>query len=104
MLRPELADAWDVRVFVRVDAEVGLERGVARDMRHAQPDDPAADRERRLRVWRERYVAADDDYLRAVRPWRLADAVIDNNDLAAPRIRLRRSPATIRRGESPTPR
>lgn len=89
LLRPELADAWDVRVFVRVDPEVGLARGIARDMRHARPADPAADRERRLRVWRQRYLPADDAYLRTVRPDRLADAVVDNDDLAAPRLRVR---------------
>jgi uridine kinase len=101
LLRPELVDAWDVRILVHVDPDVGLERGITRDMLHAQPDDPVADRERRLGVWRNRYLPADDAYIREVQPQRLADAVVDNNDLAAPRLRIRTGTARVSDHRSP---
>jgi uridine kinase len=92
LLRPELNDLWDVRVFVDVEAEVGLARGVERDLSFEAPEDRAAARERRVRVWRERYLPADDAYLRNVQPRRLADVVLDNCDVSAPRLLVRRHP------------
>jgi uridine kinase len=91
LLRPELAGFWDVRIFVDVDAEQGLARGVERDLVFEAPETRAAGRERRIRVWRERYLPADDAYQRDVQPTILADAVVDNRDPAAPRLRLRGS-------------
>ena len=86
LLRPELDPFWDVRIFVHVDAEQGLLRGVERDLTLEPPQAPAAARALRVRRWRERYLPADDAYLRAVDPAARADAVVDNRDLAAPRL------------------
>lgn len=93
LLRPELADAWDVRLFVDIDAARSLERGVARDLTLHPPAEWAARRADRERVYRERYLPADEGYLRAVRPQALADIVVDNRDLAAPRLAIRREPS-----------
>lgn len=90
LLRPERDGLWDVRVLVDVDAELGLARGVERDLVFEAPETRDAGRERRIRVWRERYLPADDAYLRAVDPIALADAVVDNRDPEAPRLRLAR--------------
>jgi uridine kinase len=89
LLRPELGRCWDVRVFVDVDPEQGLERGVERDLTLDAPEARAVRRARRLRVYRERYLPADTAYLRDVDPMALADAVVDNRDPAAPGLRLR---------------
>jgi uridine kinase len=89
LLRPELSNVWDVRIYVSVEPQVGLARGVERDLLHARPTDVAAHRQRGIRVWRERYLPADDAYARSVQPLHLADAVLDNNDLSAPTLRLR---------------
>jgi uridine kinase len=59
-LRSELVGLWDVRIYVDVDAEVGLTRGVERDLVFEAPETRAAARHRRIRVWRERYLPADD--------------------------------------------
>jgi len=90
LLRPELVDCWDVRIFVEVDAEQGLARGVERDLTLDAPDARATRREQRTRVWRERYLPADEAYLRRVDPAARADAVFDNRDPEAPRLRLAR--------------
>lgn len=77
-----------MRIFVDVDAEQGLARGVERDLAFEAPEDRATARERRVRVWRERYLPAEDAYLRDAQPVTAAHAVVDNRDLAAPRLRL----------------
>lgn len=90
LLRPELRDLWDVRIFVAIDAEQSLLRGIARD---ATLDDPvvrARGRADRVRVYRERYLPADDRYLDAVDPASLADFVVDNRSIGSPRLVAKR--------------
>ncbi len=93
LLRPELDGFWDVRVFVDIDAEQSLERGVDRDLTLEEPAMRATRREQRLQVYRERYLPAEEAYLNEVDPMALADIVVDNRDLNAPRLIVRRSPA-----------
>ncbi len=92
LLRPELNGNWDVRVFVDIDAEQSLERGVERDLTLDAPATRATMREQRERVYRERYLPADEWYLRAVTPMSLADIVVDNHALQFPRLIVRRRP------------
>lgn len=93
LLRPELDGDWDVRVFVDVDADQSLARGVERDLTLADPAARATLREQRERVYRGRYLPADDRYLRAVAPLSRADIVVDNRDLHSPRLIVRRRPS-----------
>lgn len=82
-LRPELDPWWDLRVWLEVDPELALERGVRRDQ----------DREGRqeaLRLHRDRYRAAERLYLDEVDPLALADVVVDNDDVDVPRVLRRR--------------
>jgi uridine kinase len=72
--RPELADAWDLSVFVHVTTRASLERCAARDGTSPEPE---ANR---------RYVEGQRLYLDRCRPRQLATVVIDNTDLAAPDI------------------
>jgi uridine kinase len=78
--RPEYNDLRDYRIWLHVDAEVSLDRGIARDaemegLREA------------MRVHRDRYHAAELIYLAEVDPQALADIIIDNKDFTNPRIR-----------------
>ncbi|MBU0512185.1 MAG: uridine kinase [Chloroflexi bacterium] len=82
LLRPELNDCWDFRIFVNVDFAVSVERAVARD---AQRNPEYSTDELRAQYAR-RYVPGQSIYLQTVRPLELADVVIDNNDLAQPRF------------------
>ena len=83
LLRPELNETWDYRIFVDVDAEVAYKRGIARDEAHM-----GGEREARRR-YAERYIPGERLYLETVQPMGLADAVFQNTDPAAPRLQFR---------------
>jgi uridine kinase len=83
--RPEYNNLWDYRIWLDVDAETALRRGIARDA-SAEGVDGAT------RLHRDRYHVAEVLYVAEVGPTDLADIVIDNRDYARPRI-LRRGPA-----------
>ncbi|MGZ4687197.1 uridine kinase [Oryzihumus sp.] len=74
--RPELRGHWDWSVFLQVDFAVSVPRGAGRD---GTDPDPAADSQ-------QRYVQGQRLYLAECEPRRHASAVIDNTDLAAPRV------------------
>jgi uridine kinase len=76
-LRPELAGAWDLTVWLDVDGATALARGVARDQGR---DSDAED------VHRDRYGGAEAVYLAEVDPVPKADVVVDTGDHAAPRL------------------
>ena len=83
LLRRELNDAWDYRVFVAATVDETLRRAVERDA--ALPGHADAVRER----YRERYIPAQELYLDTVRPLELADVIVDNADPANPAVTFR---------------
>jgi uridine kinase len=85
--RAELADAWDVVLFVEVSEPIAVLRGVERDADHL--GGAAAAREMHER----RYQPAFAIYDQLVRPKERAHTVILNDDLSAPRILL--APSTV---------
>lgn len=74
LLRPELNDLWTFRVFVHVEPEESVRRGVARDGLETE------------QLYRARYAPGQRRYLDAVQPASLADAVVDNTDVDRPRL------------------
>jgi uridine kinase len=80
LLRPQIDDAWDLRVFVDVDAEHTLARGPARDAARFGSARAAEER------YRLRYVPGEDLYLATDRPRERADIVVDNRRPEAPRL------------------
>ena len=81
LLRPELLDAWDLRVYVSIDPEEVLRRALKRDVALFGSQDEVR------RRYRARYLPAQRHYLAAVRPLELADVVIDNDDPDNPTLR-----------------
>jgi len=81
--RPELNDGWDVTVFVDTSEGVAEQRGVGRDA--ARLGGAEAARE----LYANRYRPAFAMYERACRPLSSADAVVENEDLARPRLQVR---------------
>ena len=77
--RPEYNDQWDFRIWLDVDQELSLARGIARDT-----DLEGLDAATRLH--RDRYHAAELIYIAEVEPQSIADVIIDNRDFANPRI------------------
>jgi uridine kinase len=84
--RPELAPLWDVTIFVETSFDVALARGLARDA------GSLGGREAAEEAYAKRYHAAARTYIETVRPAERATAVVENDDLSAPvlRVRLRR--------------
>jgi uridine kinase len=78
--RPEYNDCWDFRIWLEVNPDLALTRGIARDATMEGSLEAAA------RLHRDRYHAAELLYIREVGPVAQADVVIDNNDFARPRI------------------
>ncbi len=78
--RPEYNSFWDFRIWLEIDAEVALERGIARDVGMEGLAGATL-------LHRDRYHAAELIYLAEVDPTSLADVLIDNRDFANPRMR-----------------
>jgi len=72
LFRPELDDLWTFRIFVHVELEESIRRGVARD----GPE--------RAHLYRRRFAPGQRIYLDAVRPAERADVIVDNGDLERP--------------------
>ena len=73
LLRPELIDRWELRIFVSTAFEKTVDRALSRE-RGVLPAAP----ERR---WRERYIPSQQFYFATVRPADNADIVVHNDDL-----------------------
>jgi uridine kinase len=73
LLRPELIDRWELRVYVSTAFQRTVDRAVRREQQVAAP----AEVERR---WRERYQPAQQLYADRVRPADRADVVLHNDD------------------------
>jgi uridine kinase len=83
LLRPELVDAWDFRVFISVASEEIIRRARIRDAEvYGSPDDA----ERRFRA---RYLPSQRHYRGTVRPAELADVVLENDDPSRPGVLMR---------------
>lgn len=85
LLRPELADAWELSIFLAVDRAVALRRAIARDASRMGGHDNARAR------YETRYFPGETLYLEAVHPERLADVVVENTDPDRPRLDRRPS-------------
>jgi uridine kinase len=77
--RPEYNDGWEYRIWLDVDPETALCRGIARD----RATEGVAEA---TRVHRDRYHVAERIYLTEIRPQAVADVIIDNRDFASPRL------------------
>ncbi|MEV0570032.1 uridylate kinase [Dactylosporangium sp. NPDC050588] len=77
LMRPELLDRWDLRIFVSTTLDKTVERAVIREHQVSS----RADVERR---WRERYIPAQQLYFATVRPTHHADIIVHNDDPRQP--------------------
>ena len=77
LMRPELIDRWDLRIFVSTAFEVTVDRAQIRE----QGVSSAADTERR---WRNRYIPSQQFYFATVRPTDHADIVVHNDNPQQP--------------------
>ena len=78
LLRPELIDRWDLRIFVSVPFEKTVDRARTRDQ---TPFRSAAEVERR---YRSRYLPSQQFYFDMARPADYADIIVHNDDPRQP--------------------
>ncbi|MEU6819371.1 cytidylate kinase family protein [Streptomyces atriruber] len=92
LLRPELIDRWDLRIFVSVPFERTVERardrGVALAESTAETAEPAETAEIE-RTWRNRYIPSQHLYFATARPADHADIVVYNDRLQRPTWEVR---------------
>lgn len=79
-MRPEVDAAWDLRIWVDVDAELSVARGRVRDADQEGGADAAE------ALHRDRYLVGELLYQAEVDPIARADVVVDNRDLDRPVI------------------
>jgi uridine kinase len=85
LLRPRLQEAWDFTIFVSVSFEETLRRATTRDLELFGTADEV---ERRYRI---RYIPGQKLYFARARPDGTADAIVLNEDVAAPVLFVRES-------------
>ncbi|MGB8942402.1 MAG: cytidylate kinase family protein [Streptomyces sp.] len=86
LLRPELVDRWDLRIFVSVPFEQTVDRARARDSAAAGSIADASEIER---SWRNRYIPSQHLYFAAARPTDHADIIVYNDQLQQPTWEVR---------------
>ena len=80
LLRPELVEQWDYRLFVEVTMEEALRRAMKRDLPlFGTPEGVQA-------RYLQRYFPGQQLYFQAVHPRQRADVVVENNNPAYPRL------------------
>jgi uridine kinase len=77
--RPEYNTFWDYRIWLDVDAQLSLTRGISRDT-------DAEGFEEATRLHKDRYHAGEAIYVAEVDPCTIAYVIIDNSNFANPRI------------------
>ena len=83
LLRPELIDQWDLRIFVSAPFEVALDRARIRDQ---TPFRSATEVERR---YRSRYLPSQQFYFDTIRPTDRADIIVHNDEPHRPAWEVR---------------
>jgi uridine kinase len=78
--RPELNGCWDLRIWVDIAPELSVARGTSRDA------DAEGGRAAAEALHRDRYLAAEELYVREVEPIAFVEVVVDNTDLDRPRL------------------
>ena len=82
LLRPEINDQWDYRIFMDVPFAVTIKRAVLRD------SDLFGSAEATRARYEERYIPGQQIYLKSVDPLRHAQAIVQNEDPEHPSLML----------------
>jgi uridine kinase len=77
--RPEYKAYWDYRIWLDVDPQLSLTRGITRDS-------ASEGLETATQIHRNRYHVAEAIYVAEVDPRTLADVIVDNTDFGNPRL------------------
>jgi uridine kinase len=84
LLRPELLDRWDLRIFVTAPFEQTLARARARGAAQTGSTAGTIDTAEIDRSWRDRYLPAQQLYATTAHPTAHADVVVHNDHIQRP--------------------
>ncbi|QEU96747.1 cytidylate kinase family protein [Streptomyces kanamyceticus] len=87
LLRPELINHWDLRIFVSIPFEQTVDRALKRGAALAGSTADTIDIER---SWRHRYIPSQQLYFATARPTDHADIIVYNDQLQRPTWEVRR--------------
>jgi uridine kinase len=77
LLRPEILNQWELKIFIDISFEESKRRGILRD---------EGDKEEIMKLYEQRYIPAQKLYYLHASPKRQADIIIDNNNPAEPSL------------------
>jgi uridine kinase len=78
--RPEINSYWDLRIWVEIDAELSVRRGIARDAERIGNVEEAE------ALHRDRYLVGELLYIDEVDPRSFVEVIVDNTDFDNPRV------------------
>jgi uridine kinase len=78
--RPEINAYWDLRIWVEIDAELSVRRGIERDAEmEGSPEQAEA-------LHRDRFLVGEQLYISEVDPRAFVEVIVDNTDFDRPRL------------------
>ena len=80
LLRPELVDHWDLKIFIDVDFKITVERASKRDGYYLGEENEITEK------YQQRYVPGQKIYFEKAKPKEKADIIINNSDFENPII------------------
>lgn len=83
LLRPELADLWDITIYVDINFDTCLQRALIRDLNLFGDGDELISR------YRSRYILGQQIYLGSCQPKKHADIIMQNDNPEKPSILYR---------------
>ncbi len=78
LMRPELNDLWDFRIFLEIGFDISLERAVRRNAESIASEEALRQR------YEKRYISGQRLYLESVKPREIAEVVIVGEDYLVP--------------------
>jgi len=78
LMRPELNDLWDFRIFLEIGFDISLERAVRRNAEGIHSEEALRQR------YEKRYISGQRLYLESVKPREIAEVVIVGEDYLDP--------------------
>lgn len=78
LYKKELANYWDIKILLRTDDEVVIERGAKRD------EERIGNYEEAKQKYIDRYIASQAIYYDEENPEEAADIIVDNNNIHSP--------------------
>ena len=80
LFRPELADYWDLKIFIEADFKITVSRATKRDGYYLGSEQEILDK------YNQRYVPGKQLYFQEAHPQETADIIIENSDFENPVI------------------